>query len=77
MHPLFGALPVPYVPVRVTLGAVIAHRYRHQFLAAEPRTSIGPLFSRQYLCGTILVAPYSMVWDWRVLRAGPDRKSVV
>ena len=26
MHPLCGALPVPYVPVRVTLGAVIAHR---------------------------------------------------
>ena len=27
MHPLYGALPVPYVPVRVTRGAVIAHRY--------------------------------------------------
>ena len=26
-HPLFGALPVPYVPVRVTRGALIAHRY--------------------------------------------------
>ena len=26
MHPLFGALPMPYVPVRVTRGAVIAHR---------------------------------------------------
>ena len=25
MHPLYGALPVPYVPVRVTCGA--AHRY--------------------------------------------------
>ena len=29
MHPLYGALPVPYVPVRVTRGAVIAHRYTH------------------------------------------------
>ena len=29
MHPLYGALPVPYVPVRVTCGAVIAHRYSY------------------------------------------------
>ena len=29
MHPLYGALPLPYVPVRVTCGAVIAHRYTH------------------------------------------------
>ena len=33
MHPLYGALPVPYVPVRVTRGAVIAHRYTY----APPR----------------------------------------
>ena len=26
-HPLCGVLPVPYVPVRVTRGALIAHRY--------------------------------------------------
>ena len=26
-HPLCGALPVPYVPVQVTRGALIAHRY--------------------------------------------------
>ena len=25
MHPLYGALPVTYVPVRVTRGALIAH----------------------------------------------------
>ena len=30
MHPLYGALPVPYVPVRVTHGAVIAHRYTYE-----------------------------------------------
>ena len=28
-HPLCGALPVPYVPVRVTRGAVIAHRFTY------------------------------------------------
>ena len=33
MHPLYGALPVPYVPVRVTRGAEIAHRYTY----AHPR----------------------------------------
>ena len=33
MHPLYGALSVPYVPVRVTRGAVIAHRYTY----APPR----------------------------------------
>ena len=32
-HPLCGALPVPYVPVRVTRGALIAHRYSY----APPR----------------------------------------
>ena len=33
MHPLYGALPVPYVPVQVTRSAVIAHRYTY----APPR----------------------------------------
>ena len=29
MHALYSALPVPYVPVRVTRGSVIAHRYTY------------------------------------------------
>ena len=33
MHPLYGALSVLYVPVRVTCGAVIVHRYTY----APPR----------------------------------------
>ena len=33
MHHLNGALPGPYVPMRVTLGALIAHRYTY----APPR----------------------------------------
>ena len=33
MHPLCGALPVLYVPVRVTRGTLIAHRYTY----APPR----------------------------------------
>ena len=42
-----------------------------RLLAAEPRSIAGPLFKFQYLCATILVTPYSMVWDWRVSIAGP------
>ena len=33
MHPLRGALPLPYVPARITCGALVAHR--HSF--APPR----------------------------------------
>ena len=29
MHPLNGALPWPYVPVRVTRGALVTHRYTY------------------------------------------------
>ena len=37
MHPLCGALPVPFVPVRVTRGALVAHRY--SFSSPNCRTS--------------------------------------
>ena len=71
LHPLYGALPMPYVPVRFTRDAVITHRFTY----ASPRCRTSQygrlLFPCQYLCGTILVTPYSMVWDWRVSRAGP------
>ena len=30
MQALYGALPVPYVPVLVTRGVVIAHRYTYE-----------------------------------------------
>ena len=33
MHPLNGALPGPYVPVRVKRGALVTHRYTY----APPR----------------------------------------
>ena len=29
MHPLYGALPVPYEPVRVIRGALVGHRYTY------------------------------------------------
>ena len=72
MHPLNDALPGPYVPVRVTRDALMAHRYiLMRRLAAEPHSTAGLLFPSQCPSGTILLAPYSMVWDWRVSRAGP------
>ena len=77
MHPLCGDLPVPYVPVWVTRGALIAHRCAipryigMRLPAAEPHSTTGLLFSSQYLSGTIWLTPYWMVWDWRVSRAGP------
>ena len=33
MHPLYGALPGPYVPVRVTRGSLVTHQY----IYASPR----------------------------------------
>ena len=38
---------------------------------AEPRSTSQLLFPSQYLSETIWLTPYSMVWDWRVSRAGP------
>ena len=37
MHPLNGALPLPYVPGRVSRGALVAHR--HSFALPRCRTS--------------------------------------
>ena len=50
MHPLYGALRVPYVPVRVTRGAVIAHRYTY----APPhcRTS---QYRRTFVLGSVFL----------------------
>ena len=61
MPPLYGVLLILYVSVHVTCRAVIAH---------WSCSSAGLLLACQYLCGTILVTPYTMVWDWQVSRAG-------
>ena len=45
---------------------ILIHR-----LAAEPCRTAGLLFPFRCPSGTILPTPYSMVWDWRVSRAGP------
>ena len=71
MHPFNAALPGPYVPMRVTRGALVAHRYAY----APPRCRTSQ-YSRTFVfsscaSGTILLTPYSMVCDWLVSRAGP------
>ena len=71
IHSLCGALPVPYVPLRVTRGALIAHRYTYAPPRCRTSQYLRTFIPYQYLSGTIWLTPYSMVWDWRVSRAGP------
>ena len=42
-----------------------------RLLIAEPRSTAGLLFPSQWPSGTILLTPYSMVYDWRVSIAWP------
>ena len=70
MHPLNGALPGPYLPVRVTRGTLVTHRYTY---ARPPcRTS---QYSMIFISLTVALwndlANPVKVWDWRVSRAGP------
>ena len=62
-HPHCGALPVPYVPVPVIRGALAAYLYSY----APPRSTFIPLSVSLW---NDLPTLYSMVWDWRVSRAG-------
>ena len=73
MHPLNGALPGPYVPVRVTLVALVAHRYTFCAASLQNRGVPQDFHSPRSQCpsGTILLTQYSMVRDRRVLRSGP------
>ena len=71
LHPLYGALPVQFVLgwLHTAVWSRIGTPMR--LLAAEPRRIARLLFPCQYLCGTILVIPYWILWDFRVSRAGP------
>ena len=72
VHNLNGALPGPYVPVRVAYAVLWSHiGTLMPNLFAEPRSAAGLLFPSQCPSGTVLLTPYSMAWDWRVSRAGP------
>ena len=71
MHPLSGALPLPYLSARVTRGAFVTYRQSLRLLAVELLNSVEPLCPSQCHFGTILVTLYLMVWDRRVLRTQP------
>ena len=47
------------------IGTLMRH------LAAEPCSTALLLFHSRCPSGMILLTPYSLVWDWRVSRAGP------
>ena len=53
MHPLNDVLPGPHVPVRVTCGALVAHRYTYE----QPRSIAVLLFPSQCPSGMILLTP--------------------
>ena len=67
MHPLFMVLFLCHM-CRCGLYAVLLSHIGTlmRLLAAEPLSITGHLFPGLCLCGTILVTPCSMVWDWRV-----------
>ena len=58
MHPIYGTLPVLYVPVRITRSAVVEHRYIYmRLLAVEHEVPCtGLLYPSHCLCETILHA---------------------
>ena len=58
VHPLNGALPGPYVPARVTRGALVAHRHTYAPPRCVPFSTAGLLFLYRCPSGTILLSPY-------------------
>ena len=71
MHPLSGALPLPYVPARVTRDALVAHRHSFAFprcRTSEYRRTFVPLSVSLW---NDLGCPALMVFHWPILRAEP------
>ena len=70
-HPLNGALPGPYVPVRVTRCTLVAHLCTYAPPLCQTSQYHNTFILSQCPSGMILLTTYSMVRDWRVSRAGP------
>ena len=66
MHPLYGVLPLAAVCAFAGYTRCFGRTTAN---SAEPRSTARLLFLLQYLCGIIFMTLYSMVWNWRVLRA--------
>ena len=71
MHPLSGALPLPYVPARVTCVLWLLIGTRLRLLVLGLLSFAEPLCPSRCLFRTILVTLCLMVWDWRVSKAEP------
>ena len=63
MHPLSGALPLPYVPASVARGAFVAHRHLFSPPSCELLSIPELLCPSWCLFGMILVTLCLMVWD--------------
>ena len=65
VHSLNGDLPEPYVPVLVTVGALVCGASLQNLAVSQDFYSpLSVPLERSW-------TPYLMVWDWRVLRAVP------
>ena len=63
MHPLDGAAPVPYVPVRVTRGALVVHLYDQVPVPDEDQSAYAPPRCRTLLYRRTFI-PFSMtLWN--------------
>ena len=64
MHPLYGALPVPNVLVRVTHGALVARTSVYLGASSLQNLAVShDFYSPVCPCGTIMLNTYLMVWD--------------
>ena len=78
MHPFYGPLPVPYVPVRVTMLLWVYIGILMHLLVAKTRTTDVLLFSSQCFCKMILLILFLMacVSPWKIYDLGlPCKKA--
>ena len=71
MHPFHGTLHVPHVPVRVARGALDPLRHNYESLCRRTSQHSRTFIPISVSLWTILMTQYSMMSDWRVLRAKP------
>ena len=69
MHPLSGALPLPYVPALLLVVLWLLIGTRSRLLVVWLLSIAEALCPSRCLFGTVLVTLCLMVWDWRVSRA--------
>ena len=71
MHPLSGALPLTYVPARITRVLWLLIGTRSRLFVVGLLSISEALWPSLCLFRAILVTMCLMVWDWRVSRAEP------